>query len=37
MVRVAPSRLDLADIHIQPHSAETYDDLHSRDTDPEQE
>ena len=35
-VRVAPSRPDLADIHIQPHSAETYDDLHSHDTEPEQ-
>ena len=36
-VRVTPSRSDLADIHVQPHHAETYDDLSRLDTpEPEQ-
>jgi transposase len=30
-VRVAPSRADLASIHVQPHHAETYDDLYRPD------
>jgi transposase len=30
-IPVAPSRADLADIHVQPHHAETYDDLYNVD------
>ena len=36
-IPVAPSRADLADIHVQPHHAETYDDLyHVDESEPEQ-
>ncbi|MFB3111814.1 MAG: IS21 family transposase, partial [Gemmatimonadales bacterium] len=35
-IPVAPSRADLADIHVQPHHAETYDDLyHVDESEPE--
>lgn len=30
-IKVAPSRADLADIHVQPHHPETYDDLYCND------